>query len=251
MKNRHFSASKLKEFRNMKNILVIMVLSLLLIAGCVDLKEKPTVSSSGTAVLKVDPDKADIVIAIEKLDKSAVSSKDSVAAIVEKIYEKLYAIGVPRNDVVTEYFNMYEEFEWTSEGGRKSLGYKTVHTLKITTDDFSTIGDIVDAAVDAGATSVQSISFDISEQRRAELKRQALEQASRDARGKAEAIASGLNGRLGDIVSVSDVAYDYIPYRTLAEPVMAESAKAEVATRIDPKQLEVTATIQAVFEIES
>jgi uncharacterized protein YggE len=235
----------------MKNILIAMVLSLLLVAGCVDLGEKATVSASGRAVLKVDPDKADIIVAIEHTDKSAQVAKDKVAASVEKIYEELYKLDIPRKDIATEYFNIYEEFDWTQEGGRKSLGYKTVHTLKITTENFDNIGDIVDAAVDAGATSVQSISFDMTEQRRSELRRQALEEASKDARMKAEAIASGLNGRLGSIVSVSDVAYDYMPYRGIAEPMAASVAKDEVDTIISPGQLDVTANIQVVYEIKN
>ena len=235
-----------------KLILALALLSLVLLAACTeDLSNKPTVSASGRAVLKVDPDKVDVILAVEHLDKSAQAAKDKVAARVEKIYEELYKLDIPRKDISTEYFNIYEEFDWTQEGGRKSLGYKAVHTIKITTDDFDNIGKIADAAVDAGATSIQSINFDMTDLRREELRRQALEQASKDARMKAEAIASGLNGKLGSIISVSDVMYDYMPYRGIAEPMAASVAKEEVDTIISPRELEVTANIQVVYEIRS
>src|SRR3989344_823624 len=236
----------------MKKIIGLLMV-LVLLGGCVVAPESTerTISSSGTAVLKVNPDEANILVAVETLEKTADLSKRKNADILEKVYAALYKIGVQRDLISTEYFNIYEEFEWHPTLGQQSKGFKTAHTLRIKTTEFDDVGSIVDAVVDAGATRIQSIDFDISDAKKNQLKKQALSEASKDAREKAEAIASGLNAELGDIVSVSDSSYDYAPYPYLRDALDATVAKAEFAsTEISPKQLDVRATVQVVYEIE-
>ena len=233
---------------------VLLLLSILAImSSCVTLPQDSdrTISSSGTALLKVSPDEAHVIVAVETLEKTAELSKNKNAQISDAIYAALYKLNIPRDSIETDYFNIYEEFEWHPVRGQESKGFKTAHTIRITTTHFDNVGPIVDAAVDAGATRIQSIDFDISEAKKSSIKKQALADASKDAREKAEAIASGLGAELGDVVSVSDSSYDYMPYPMMSAAMDATVAKEEIArTTISPKQLEVSATVQVVYEIE-
>ena len=233
-------------------VLVSMIIIAALLSGCIVTggnDNRQTVSSSGTATLHVMPDKAYVSIAIETLEKSAEASKDANAEITDAVQAALAHIGLPKENIETEYYNINEEYDW-SNNIQKSKGFRTSNTLRVKAPDFKDVGMIVDAAVDAGATRIQGITFDLSDAKKSELKKQSLADASKDAREKAEAIASGLGADLGKIVSVSDTSYDYTPYMYLRAPVAADMAKAEVAsTDISPQQLEVHATVQVVFEI--
>ena len=237
----------------MKNLkilfMVISLFALVAVVGCIPTSEPKTVTSTGTARITTLPDEAEVYIAVETLEKSADVSKDRNAAIVDKIYAALYKENILRENIETEYFNLYEEFDWTEEG-QKSKGFKTVHTLKVKTSDFNSIGDIIDVSVDAGATSIQNIQFILSDAKQKAFKKDALKEASADARGKAEAIAEGLNAKIGGIIAVSDLDYNYGPIRYL-EAAVASADTAQLAkTEISPGKLEITANVEVTFEIK-
>ncbi len=229
--------------------LIGMMIALIALTGCIPEGDAKTITSTGTATMTALPDEAEVYIAVETLEKSAQLSKDKNAAIVDKIYAALYKESIPRENIETQYFNIYEEFDWT-EDGQKSKGFKTVHTLNVKTNNFNSIGDIIDASVDSGATSIQSIQFILSDAMQKVLKKDALKEASADARGKAEAIAEGLNAEIGSIVAVSDLEYNYGPYRYLESAVASSDTAMLTKTEISPGKLDVTASVEVTFEIE-
>lgn len=239
---------KIKIKNSLKVIFGLFVI--LLVAGCVLQQDKKTVNTNGQATLEVQPDQAVVYVSIETLAESAEESKNENNQITEDVYAALYLIGVERDKIETQNFNIYEEYDWTGEG-RESLGFKTSHTLKITTEEFDDVGEIVDAAVGAGATRISSIRFELSEERESQYKKEALAAASKDAREKAEAIASGLEAELGELVSITDSSYSYRPYPLYEATAMAgERALEEAVTQISPQELEVTASVQVTYEIE-
>ena len=68
------------------------------------------------------------------------------------------------------------------------------------------------------------------------------------AAGKAKSIAESLNVRLGDISSISESSYDYVPYTYYGDAMMA---KAEAApTPILPQEVTVRATVTVSYEME-
>jgi len=149
-------------------------------------------------------------------------------------------------------YNIYEEFDWTDDG-RESLGYKATNMLKVKTKDFDLIGKIIDISINAGATNINSVNFELSEEKQAELKREALAKASADARLKAEGMAAGLGAKLGKIMSISDSSYNYRPYPMfdMAETMAAGEIKSMVEdVVINPRKLEVRANVNVVFALK-
>lgn len=235
----------------MKNTLKIIfgLLMVALIVGCIPATEKRTINTNGQATIKVQPDEAVVYVAVETLKDTAQAAKNSNSEITDKVYAALYKINVPRESIETSYFNIYEDFDWT-QNGQVSKGFKAVHNMKITTKNFDDVGKIIDAVIDAGATRIDSISFDISEERQSELKKQALTEATTDAREKADAMAAGLGAKILGVLSVSDSGYNYMPYPLYAESMgMKALDDVRVSTEISPQTLEVTANVNVVYEI--
>ena len=114
---------------------------------------------------------------------------------------------------------------------------------------FDNAGKMVDAVVDSGAL-VSYINFELSLEKQNEYKKTVLADAARDAKSKAEALASGFGKRVGKLVSVSSSDYNYAPYRlyAMAEGIAADAKQA--ATNLPSKTLEVTATVSARYEIK-
>ncbi|MCK4589822.1 MAG: SIMPL domain-containing protein [Nanoarchaeota archaeon] len=239
--------------KSWKLILGLLVV-LLVVAGCVPDINQRTINTNGQATIEVQPDLAVVYVAVSTLKDSAEDSKNENSKVTDAIYAALYKIRIDRDDIESQNYNIYEEYDW-KEGGRESKGFRTSHTLKITTEEFDDVGEIVDAVIDAGGDDVRInyINFELSDALEKEYKKEALTEASRDAKEKAEAMASGLGARLGDIVSISDSSYSYRPYplyAEVAEAGMAKEALDEVInTEISPKKLEVRANVQVVYKI--
>jgi len=221
---------------------------LLVFTGRAPGKNTNTISATGNSQMTVPPDEAVVYLLIETRDASADKAKDKNAKISDDVLTALIKVGVEKKDIETENFNIYPEYNW-SEGTSKIIGYIASNYMKVTTKEFSNVGKIVDASVDAGAL-VNSINFELSNEKSNEYKTQALSKASQDARTKAAAIASGLGKKLGDLVSVTSSDYNYIPYPIYTRAEMATTAEMKsVATNIQPKNLEVTATVTVSYEI--
>jgi uncharacterized protein YggE len=96
---------------------------------------------------------------------------------------------------------------------------------------------------------VQYVSFALSDAKRAEVRKQALTEASKNAREQADAIAKGLNVRITGIERVS-VGYDYQPYPYVYGKALAAGASESAPTQVDPANVEVSATVQVTFSFE-
>jgi len=230
-------------------VIVGVLTGVFLLIGQTSVGEKNTVSATGTAQMTVPPDEAVVYLLVEARDASADNAKNKNARISDDVLTALIKVGVERKDIETENFNIYPEYDWSNE--KQTLkGYVASNTMKVTVKDFNNVGKIVDAAVDSGAL-VNYINFELSLAKQNDYKVSVLANASQDARRKAEAITSGLGKKLGDLVSVQSSDYGYMPYPLYARAESAGAAEVKsVATNIQPKNLEITATVTASFEIK-
>ncbi|MEK6826727.1 MAG: SIMPL domain-containing protein, partial [Nanoarchaeota archaeon] len=102
-------------------------------------------------------------------------SKEENNRIKEQVSNEIYNINIPRSEVKTQNFNVYPDYEYYPK--QKLKGFKTTNSLIITTTDFIKVGQIVDAAVKCGATRINNIQFELSEEKQAEVKKEALKKA--------------------------------------------------------------------------
>ncbi|MEK6835955.1 MAG: SIMPL domain-containing protein [Nanoarchaeota archaeon] len=235
----------------MKTNNLIIILMIILVAGFLIYtnltKEKTTISVSGQSTIEALADEASVYIGIDTLEKTAEDSKNKNAEISENVLNALKNINIDEKNIETSSYNIYPEYDY-SNNRQELKGYRTLNVLKVKTQDFSKIGKIVDASIDAGANTIQSINFELSQEKQNQVKTEAISEASEDAHIKAQATAQGLNAKLGKVKSVTVQDYSYIPFPYYA----AESGiavKQALATEILPRNLEVNAVVNVVFEL--
>jgi uncharacterized protein YggE len=206
-----------------------------------------TIESSGQASVSVTPDYTTIYLSVQSSGATQVIAKDLNSKTVEEVKSAIMTLGFTEDQITTENFNIYEEFDWSKEE-RTSLGYKATHTLKIKTDTSDdNAGEVIDAGVDAGAT-LNYINYELTTENQNKAKAEALKLATEDARGKAQAIASGLGAKLGSVVSVTASNYDYPMMRTYAMEDSASSGS--VSTDIEVANKEVSASVSVIYKIK-
>ena len=143
---------------------------------------------------------------------------------------------------------MREQYDWFQDEKDTDPEFVASHTIKITIEDQELIGDIVDAIVDNGGL-VNQITSELSFDRNNELKSEVLASAAADARSKAEAIASGLNMKVGKLVSVNTNDYGYRPQvmYAMAEPAFDEAQ--EINLDMEVRDIELNSAVSVVYEL--
>ena len=87
--------------------------------------------------------------------------------------------------------------------GESQGGYRVSNMLRVTVRDVERAGDVLDAAVEAGANQVYGVTFTVSDESR--WQGQAREKAFADAKARAAELAGLAGVELGAVQSVSEV----------------------------------------------
>jgi uncharacterized protein len=208
----------------------------------------------GQATVKAMPDLVTVYFRAETNASTAQEAKDLNSEITDELITNLVKLGFERDEIVTENFNVYQEYDWTEDEGRIAKGFKATHSIKveIPVDKIDDIGEVVDAGVDAGAL-ISYINFELTQESQNKYKAEAMKLAAEDARVKAEAVAEGFDKKVGKLISVQVNDFGYYPWNVYSssgydldqDAVMAK----EVTKNIQPGEREVSATVSAGFKL--
>ena len=218
-------------------------------------EQKETITVSETVEIETMPDEAYVYIEIESRGDTAQEAKEENAKVSDAVLDALYESGIDKESVETSSYYLDEERKWDKDTEEYIVtGYTLTNILKVTTSDVEGVGSIIDTAVDAGATGVNSVQFTLSRSKESEIKGEALALAAEKARTKAENIVDAVDVTLGEIASISESSY-YSPYPWYARSVSYDSMEMAVEeksydTSISPQELTVSGTVTLTYEIE-
>lgn len=186
----------------MPRLLVLAILAFSM--RCAGTPRQSCVSTSGNSVtvhglaaLDIKPDAVSFSVGVETRGAGVADAFNAnsrkLGAVVTALKEK----GVAAEEIQTSYLNVSP---LTSKG--RPAGFQVSNLVTVRRKDVASAAELLQAALAAGANQVGGLSFYVSD--RGAFRRQGLELAFRDARSKAEALAT-LSGRtLGEVVCVSD-----------------------------------------------
>ncbi len=163
-----------------------------------------TITVVGEGRIKAQPDIAQASIGVEIINSDVKQASDEAASTMEAVLTALKAQGVADNDIQTSYYNIWVERPYSPEGTPSTQAiYHVSNNVQVTIRDLSKVTTALGAAIEAGANTINSVTFNIADP--TQLRSQAREQAVEHARVAAEELAT-LNGvTLGEVVSVSEV----------------------------------------------
>ncbi len=210
-----------------------------------------TISATGTSTIKVLPDLVNVYFNVQTKALTADEASDKNSEIVNEMKSSLIALGFRENEIKTQSFSVYPEYDWKS-GTQKLTGYVASHvvSVQISIDEKEKIGSALDAGINAGA-GINYINYELTEEHQRSYKIEAIRAATEDATDKAGALAEGAGQSLGRLVSISTSDFSYVPwmaYGTTDSGGVVKSG-AEIATSITPSEQEVSASVTAVFRI--
>ncbi len=212
-------------------------------ATATDSGEDEFVRVTADASTEAEADAAEVVLAVEARAADPSAARRDVADGVSSVRDALTGMNLSEEDVRSTDYTIREERS-PSEDREEPL-HLARHELTVSVDDVDRAGEVIDAAVDAGATSVSDVRFTLSQERRDELKDEALAQAMNRSRSRAETVAEAGGVSLGEVRSVSTADTDVSPVRMSASYLESEDA---AGTSVDPGPVEVRANVEVVYE---
>lgn len=201
----------------------------------------PVIVTWGEGVVKQAPDRAWVTIAAESRARTAQEAQrlntDAMTAVVEKVK----ASGIAADAIQTTGYNLQPEFDYVN-GRQTPRGYVARNQVQVRVDVLAKTGEVIAAAVGTGATNVSGVRFDLKD--RDSVERQAITQAVRDARRRADAAASGAGVQIERILRIEeqrDMGDIVRPMRMDMAMMKAEAGQAAVP--IEAGEIEVRARV--------
>ncbi len=201
---------------------------------------------SGTGRVSVEPDLAEVRLGVSLARPTVAEARDEAARTMTAILEAVGGAGVDRRDVRTALLSVQPRYDYRDGGPPVLVGYELVNAITVLVRDLARLGEVVDGALRAGATSMDGLSFRVAEAAAAE--REARVRAMREARARAEVLAEA--GGLA-IAGVRDIV-EGVPVRPPTPYAKAERmalAASDVPTPTETGSVEVEVTVTVTFSV--
>jgi hypothetical protein len=198
---------------------------------------------TGNEDMMVPPDQAVVYVYAETTAKTSLDSQQQNAKVSSAILASLKAAGMSDADIQTSTYTIMPEYYYPQNGPPVLNDYKTVNGLKLTIHNILKVGSFIDTASNAGATRVDNIQFELSDDQSSKMRQIVLANAGANAKLKALSIAQSMGLNLGKVKSVIEVSYNVVPY------VFAVQKAEQPPTPIQPGNVEVSAQVTVTYKI--
>jgi uncharacterized protein len=206
---------------------------------------------NGQGKVTVTPDIGTLTVGVSAQSPTVAAAQSQAAAAMDKIIAALAGNGVARNDIKTQYFSVQQTTRYDNSTQKSIVtGYQVsnIVTAKIRTID--KIGTVIDAAAAAGGdlTRVNGLNFSVDQPEK--YYAQTRELAVKDAKTRADQLASLAGATLGRPTYISeDSSAPSVPYYLpMAKDLVG--AASSPTTPISPGDMEITMNIQVAYAIQ-
>lgn len=218
--------------------------------------EPATITVSGRGSASAAPDRAQVSLGVSSQKVTAAEAQADVNAALNRSLEALSALNIPKKSITTASINLYPIYDSPRPGrdGQdeppRVVAYRASNTIRITLDDLTLIGKVIDACIKSGCNQLEGVVFELKDD--STQRRDALASACVDAAAKAETIASSLKLRLVGIREIVEGGVQTPPvmpmYRARGGMEMLSDARG--TTSIEPGQVKVDAEVTIRYEVE-
>jgi len=190
----------------------------------------------GTGSAKVTPDRASFAFGTVSQAATANAALAASSQSIARVIAALKKAGLAQADIQTADVSLSPRMNDKGDG---IVGYTASNTVTATIKKIGDAGDVVDAAVGAGANQVSGPNLLASDQ--AAVYRNALAKAFADARAKAETLANASGSTLGKITAIVEGGG--------AVPVPLAAGAMDSSVPIEPGTQTIDATVSVTFAL--
>jgi uncharacterized protein len=201
-----------------------------------------TISVTATESVSVEPEVAVLHVGFETAPTDAKSAYAAGSRISNAIIAALKQAGVVESDIRSQSQYLAPDYSVPKQHKYKLAQQWTVSCTP------ARAAEILDIAIDAGATSSGAIEWNVKDEKA--LESQALDKAAARAKENAAALAKGMGVQLGRLIYVSNqVSGGNMPVPMMRTFAM-KAADTTAPLAVEPQKVAREATVYAVFTIE-
>lgn len=224
----------------MKTILILALTALTTAASAQNIE--PSVSVTGEGKVIAVPDEVTIRMGVQNEGKDPKTVKTANDVAVDKVLDYLLKMGIPQNQVQTEYVNLNKNYDYNT----KTYNYNASQTISVKLKDLSKYDALMSGLVSSGINSINGVSFSSSKME--EYEAEARKKAVLDAKQKAESYAAVLGNKVGRVLMIAEMGTSTPQPQPMYKMAVAESMDGGRNT-IAPGEITVTSKIQVSFGI--
>ena len=202
------------------------------------------ISVTGDGIVTATPNVALVTIGVEVTDSTLGGAQSQAAQKMDAVVQKLKADGIPDANIKTVSYNVNPQYDQN----QALRGYQVQNLVQVKTTDVGSLGQLMDDAVNAGATRIYGIDFQADNM--TELMAQARTQAIQNAQDKAQQLAQASGVGLGRPTLIEDTQPSAVTPRQAVPAAMAAGAAAVPTTPVQPGELQVQSTVHVVYAIQ-
>jgi uncharacterized protein len=213
-----------------------------------DATDLRTISVTGSGTAEVVPDIARVSVGVSARGADATEASGKAAEQMQAVIDALVGAGVAKADIQTNRVDLepVRRRDSSGEGTRAIIGWQASNRVSATVRDIDTTGDVIDAAIAAGATDVGNIAFrkDDPSAAEAEARQAAVDDAATTARQLATAAGVDIVGVANITEGDSGDAVRYERSADYAAPLMRQAT-----TPVLPGTITIDVTVFIDYEI--
>lgn len=201
----------------------------------------------GQGKTTVVPDIASLQLGVQNSAATVEEAMTSNSDIMDAILAAMADAGVADKDIQTTSYNIYLDEGYRGPDMPYEPVYRVSNMITVKVRDLTAVGEVLDAAVAAGANQIWGVNFTVEDRTAAE--EDARAKAMADARARAEALAGLAEVEVGEVLSISEVITGGIS--PLYSGVAVEMAAGlGGGGSISPGELEYSMSIQVTYALK-
>lgn len=236
----------MKKLLSLALALLMLALPALAAAETVSVADGATITVTGSAAVTLKADYAQVSVGVSTTAKTVDEATKQNNATIHAVIDALKAAGVAEEDIVTNNYSVYAQYDYSSFSSEQKLsGYNVTNQLTVIIRDMEHIGATLDKATAAGANNIYNIEF--LSTKADEAQDEATVYAVQDAMRRAQLLADAAGLTLGGIVSISDSTSGWVV------STRSYSSKLDVAATgnsILPDDASISASVTMVFKLK-
>ena len=219
--------------------------------------ERPLITVSGQAEVRVPPDEIVFTLSVESIDKDIMVAKNKTDASIKEILALARTSNVKEDDVQTSYISVeprynVDDLDYEQRRGvkREFVGYRVSKTVAVRLRDIPRFDGFLSDVLKAGVTRVTNVEFRDSQLRK--HKDQARTMAIKAAQEKARLYAAEIGQTIGKAYSITETSNDYAPRNVSqnASTVVESYGDRASDSAIAPGLISVTAQVTVSFRLQ-
>ena len=163
--------------------------------------EKPKITVTGEAVVKVTPDKVTILLGVETWDKEIQKAKQKNNDLVNKTLKAIKKAGVKEKNLQTDHLSIEPRYK-SGYSKKDFIGYFVRNTISATLTQPDKLETLITGVLTAGVTHIHGITFATTQLKK--HREQARKLALEAAREKGEKMAAVFGKKIGDPIQISE-----------------------------------------------